>query len=98
MTMRLEFYSPAGTTEITSRHAPRLASLANKRIGFVTDADWQAFRSFPLLKSQLEADIPGVEVLPLDAFPQGTDFIAEDATIAAVRNSGVDAVIVGNAA
>jgi hypothetical protein len=98
MTTRLEFYSPAGATEITSHHAPRLSSLANRRIGFVSDADWQAFRSFPLLKSHLEADIPGVEVLALDAFPQGTDFIAQDATIEAVKRSGVDAVVVGNAA
>ena len=96
--MRLEFYSPAGTTEVTAQHAPRLSSLANKRIGFVSNADWQAYRSFPILKSHLEADIPGVEVLPVDAFPQGTDFTSEQATILAIRNSGVDAVIVGNAA
>ena len=96
--MKLEFHSPAGRREIGARHAPRLASLANKRIGFVSNGDWQAFRTFPLLKKHLEADIPGVDVLPVDAFPEGTDFIAQDETIEAVRNSGVDAVIVGNAA
>ena len=31
MAMQLEFYSPAGATEITARHAPRLPSLAHKR-------------------------------------------------------------------
>jgi hypothetical protein len=64
--MRLEFYNPSGKTEITSSHAPRLSSLSNKRIGFLSNADWQSSRSFPALKSHLEADIAGVELLPLD--------------------------------
>lgn len=98
LVMKLEFHNPAGKTEITFCHAARLSSLSNKRIGFLSNGDWQSFRSFPLLKAHLEADIPGIEVLPLDAFPEGTDFIAQDATIEAIKNSGVDAVIVGNAA
>jgi hypothetical protein len=96
--MQLEFYNPAGATEITKSHAPRLTSLAGKRIGFLSNGDWQAFRSLPLLRQHLEADFPGIELLPLDAFPEGTENIPEDSTIAAVRTSGVDAVIVGNAA
>jgi hypothetical protein len=52
----------------------------------------------PMLKEMLEADFPGVEVLPIDAFPQGNALIGEDATAALVKKSGVDAVIVGNAA
>jgi hypothetical protein len=96
--MKLEFHSPAGTTAVTASHAPRLASLSGKRIGFVSNNDWQAFRTFPLLRSQLRADIPDAELLPLDAFPQGTDRIGTDATIEVVLRSGVDAVIIGNAA
>ncbi|MES2999524.1 MAG: hypothetical protein V4787_02450 [Pseudomonadota bacterium] len=96
--MKLEFHNPCGRTEVTAAHAPRLASLANKRIGFLSNGDWQSFRSLPLLMSHLAADIPGVEILPLETFPEGTDFIAEDATIEAIRKSGVDAIIIGNAA
>jgi hypothetical protein len=96
--VKLEFHSPAGRLESTASHASRLATLAGKRIGFLSNADWQAHRVLPLIRSHLQADIPGIEVLSLDTFAQGTEAIAEDATIEAVRNSGVDAVIVGNAA
>ena len=96
--VRLEFYDPSGTLEVTQQHAPRLASLENRRIGFVSNEQWQAFRMLPMLKQMLEADFPGVEVLPIDTFPQGNALIGNEATAALVKNSGVDAVIVGNAA
>ena len=95
---RLEFYDPSGILEVTVPHAPRLASLEGKRIGFVSNEQWQAYRMLPMLKEMLEADFPGVEVLPIDAFPQGNGLIGNDETAAAVKKSGVDAVIVGNAA
>ena len=96
--VKLEFYDPSGTLEVTQPHAPRLASLAGKRIGFVSNEQWQAYRMLPMLKQMLEADFPGVQVLPVDAFPQGNALIGEEATASLVRKSGVDAVIVGNAA
>ncbi|PYO11120.1 MAG: hypothetical protein DMD75_11665 [Candidatus Rokuibacteriota bacterium] len=46
----------------------------------------------------LEADFPGIEVLPIDAFPQGNAVIGSEETAALVKQSGVDAVIIGNAA
>jgi hypothetical protein len=52
----------------------------------------------PLLKSLLETDFPGIEVLPIDAFPQGNAVIGSEETAAQVKQSGVDAVIIGNAA
>jgi hypothetical protein len=64
----------------------------------VSNDQWQAYRMLPLLKDMLEADFPGVEVLPVDAFPQGNALIGTEETAALVRKSGVDAVIVGNAA
>ena len=94
----LEFHDPSGTLEITQPHAPRLASLAGKRIGFVSNDQWQAYRMLPMLKAMLEEDFPGLEVLPIDAFPQGNARIGTDETASAVKRSGVDAVIVGNAA
>ena len=96
--MKVELYSPSGKTEVSQIHARRLGSLAGKRIGLLSNASWQAFRSLPLLKRHLEEDFPGIEVLPPETFPQGTDFIQLDSTIDIVKQSGVDAVIVGNAA
>jgi hypothetical protein len=96
--VKLEFHDPSGTLEVTQPHAPRLASLEGKRIGFVSNEQWQAYRMLPLLKELLEADFPGVRVLPLDSFPQGNTLIPTEETAALVGKSGVDAVIVGNAA
>lgn len=95
---RLEFYDPSGGLEVTQAHAPRLATLEGKRIGFVSNEQWQAFRMLPMLKEMMEADFPGIEVLPVDAFPQGNALIGTEETAALVKKSGVDAVIVANAA
>lgn len=95
---RLEFYDPTGSLEVTQHHAPRLNSLEGKRIGFVSNEQWQAYRMLPMLKAQLEADFPGIEVLPVDAFPQGNALIGTAETAALVKQSGVDGVIVANAA
>ena len=96
--VKLEFHDPSGVLEVTQPHAPRLASLEGKRIGFVSNEQWQAYRMLPMLKEMLEADVSGVTVLPIDAFPQGNALIGEQETAQRVKKSGVDAVIVGNAA
>ena len=96
--VKLEFHDPSGALEVTQPHAARLASLAGKRIGFVSNEQWQAYRMLPMLKEMLEADFPGVTVLPIDAYPQGNALIGEEETARQVKKSGVDAVIVGNAA
>lgn len=96
--VKLEFYDPSGVMEVTQPFAPRLASLAGKRIGFVSNEQWQAYRMLPLLKELLEHDFPGVTVLPIDAYPQGNQLIGNEDTARQVKASGVDAVIVGNAA
>ena len=94
----LEFYDPSGVIEVTQAHAPRIDTLEGKRIGFVSNEQWQAFRMLPMLKEMIEADFPGAEGLPIDAFPQGNALIPTEETAALVKKSGVDAVIVGNAA
>ena len=94
----LEFHDPSGSIEVEHPHAPRLDSLAGKRIGFVSNEQWQSYRTLPLLKSLLEKDFPGVEVLPLDAYPQGNALIGEEETAKLVKQSGVDAVFIGAAA
>ena len=96
--VKIEFHDPSGSLEVTTAHAPRLTTLEGKRIGFVSNDQWQAYRMLPLLKELLEQDFPGVTVLPMDSFPQGNDLIGNEDTAARVRKSGVDAVIIGNAA
>jgi hypothetical protein len=94
----LEFHDPSGKLEIAQGFAPRLDTLEGKRIGFVSNEQWQAFRMLPMLREMLQADFRKIEVLPIDAFPQGNLLIGTEETAAAVKKSGVDAVIVGNAA
>ena len=96
--VKLEFHDPAGTLKVTQPHAPRLDTLEGKRIGIVTNDQWQAYRMLPMLKSLLEEDFKNIEVLPIDAYPQGNLLIGTEETAKAVKASGVDAVIVGNAA
>src|SRR5262252_7637639 len=94
----IEFHDPSGRLEVTQPHAPRLDSLEGKRVGFVSNEQWQAYRMLPLLKGLLERDIAGIEVLPIDVFPQGNALIGTEETASLVKQSGVDAVIIGNAA
>ncbi len=96
--VKLEFFDPSGALEKAKAHAPRLDTLKGKRIGFVSNEQWQAYRMLPLVKSMLEEDYPGVEVLPIDHFPQGNTLIGNAEVAKLVKESGVDAVIVGNAA
>ena len=53
--VKLEFHDPSGTIEVTQPHAPRLASFEGKRIGFVSNEQWQAYRMLPMLKEMIEA-------------------------------------------
>ncbi len=69
--VELEFYDPSGKLEITQRHAPRLDTLDGKRIGILSNEQWQAHRTLPMLKAIMEADFPGIDILPVDTFPQG---------------------------
>jgi len=94
----ISFFDPTGHTEVSQPHAVRPTTLAGKRIGFLTNEQWQAYFALPALKSQIEADFAGAEVLALDAFPKGNEKIGSDSVAKQVMDSGVDAVIIGNAA
>lgn len=96
--VKIEFHDPSGALEVTQPFAPRVDTLAGKRIGFVSNEQWQAFRMLPLLRDLLQADFPTAELLPIDAYPQGNVLIPTEETAKLVKQSGVDAVIVGNAA
>ncbi len=84
----LEFHDPSGAIEVKQPFAPRVSALDGRRVGFVSNDQWQAFRMLPLLKKLLEADFPGIEVLPIDAFPQGNAVIGSEETAALVKQSG----------
>lgn len=94
----LFFFDPSGTLDISQKHAARLPSLAGKKIGLLANDEWQSHRTFELLKQVLENDIPGIDVLSPDHFPQGNAILSEPATIQHLKKIGVDAVIIGNAA
>ena len=96
--VKLEFYDPSGTLDAATPHAPRLESLAGKRIGMVSNGQWQAYRMLPMLKHLLEADFRDVQVLSEDNYPQGNSVIGSEEVARQVKASGVDAVIIGNAA
>jgi hypothetical protein len=96
--VELEFYDPSGKLEITHNHASRLDTLNGKRIGLLSNEQWQAHRTLPMLQTMLAADFPGIEVLPIDTFPQGEHVVGADSTIVQVKDSGVDGMIIGNAA
>ena len=96
--VKLEFFDPCGALEKAKPHAPRLDTLKGKRIAFVSNEQWQAFRMLPLMKSLLEEDFPGIEILPIDRFPQGNETIGNAEVAKLVAEADVDAVIVGNAA
>ena len=95
--VRLEFHDPASVIEVQQPFAARLDTLEGKRVGFVSNEQWQAFRMLPMLKSLLEEDFKNIEVLPIDAYPQGNLMIGTEETAKIIKKSGVDAVIVGNA-
>jgi hypothetical protein len=94
----LAFYDPSGNTEVTQAHAPRLSTLEGKRIGFLSNDQWQAYRTLPLIKAMIEEDFPTCDILPIDTFPQGIGPMAGKKTAKMVKDRGVDAVIIGNAA
>ena len=96
--LSLEFHNPSGTTLATQAHAPRVDTLRGKRIGFLSIDEWQAYRTFPLLRNVLKEDFPDCELLPMDAFPRGIAPVGTEETAALVAASEVDAVIIGNAA
>ena len=66
----MEFINPTGGTEIIHTHAERLDTLDGKTIGFLTNDEWQAYRTLPVIKEALE-DQFNVKVLALKTFPVG---------------------------
>src|SRR4029434_2584423 len=79
--VKLEFHDPSGALEVTQPFAPRLHALEGKRIGFVSNEQWQAYRMLPMLKELLETEVPGFSVLPIVTFPAGNALFGEGETV-----------------
>lgn len=95
----MEVLEPSGATEITKLHAPRLDSLEGKTIGLMSNESWQSHRTLPLIKDYLEKRFPNITVLSPHELPSGPHgAIDTDEVASIVKERGVDAVIIGNAA
>jgi len=95
----IEVYNPTGAVQkVTNLHAERLTDLAGKTIGELSNGWWEANRTFPLIRSLLQKQVPGLKIIPYTELPFGTRLmdVAEIGDI--VRGKGCDAVIVGNSA
>jgi len=94
----LTVYDPTGAFEVTQTFAKRVSDLNGKTICEVTDDDWQASRTFPVIRELLQKQFPTAKIVPFNDIPKlivGQDIPnLEDA----VKKEGCQAVIVGNAA
>ena len=94
----LEVFVPSGATEILQLHAPRLKSLNGKTVGFVSNDQWQAPRTLPLVAELMEREVDNLKTIPYTEFPIGNLNIDSDETIEHAKKLGVDAIVIGNAA
>ena len=94
----LEMFDPTGATEISTPYAPRLDTLEGKTICEVSNNQWQAHRTFPLIRELLQKQFPTVKIIPYTEFPTGTSEIDGDEVANLVKEKGGQAAIVGNAA
>ena len=83
----IEFHDPSSKVEITSGFAPRLETLNGKRVAMLSGAQWQAHRTLPLLKSLLETDFSGIEVLSHENFPEGEFAVGHEDTVCLLYTS-----------
>lgn len=103
---RYEVVSPAGGEAIAQKGiAPRLADLNGKTVGEIWNGVFKGEQTFPVLREQLKARFPGINIIPYTEFPHlyGGDnpaaqkkLAAEIAALAIAK--GCDAVISGNGA
>ncbi len=94
----LEVFDPTGAIEIEQLHAARFASLDGKKIGLVSNDEWQAHRTLPMVEDLLQTKCTDIEVLSPENFPVGNNSIDTEELVSVVQDLEVDAVIIGNAA
>jgi lactam utilization protein B len=94
----LRFFDPSGVLHVSQSHARRLGSLAGKRIGLLSNEEWQADRSLDALGQALQADFPDAIVIDAHQLPRGNVALAHPDTVQALKALHIDAAIIGNAA
>jgi hypothetical protein len=95
----LKVADPTGAIQVTQIFAPRLNTLHGKTICEVWDNEWEAGRTFPLLRELLQKKFPDAKIVPyteLPTIPEGQD-LAPAALTKLIVEKGCNAVIVGNA-
>ena len=92
----MEVYNPSGVIEIVNSHAPRLDTLRGKTIGELSDGEYQADRTFALIRRLLQERFPDVKIIPYTEFPVGMARIDSEGIEQLVKGRGCDGVIIGN--
>ena len=93
----LEVLDPSGAFEVTTLHAPRLSTLEGKTICFLSDDEWQSWRTFPLLADLLKRRFPTTKIVDWKDYPRDGDHGYPDFAAHTGLLKGCDAAIVGNA-
>lgn len=104
--MKFEVISPAGVPTIAHKAVtPRLPDLNGKRVAEIWNGVFKGDLTFPIVRRQLQARCPGIEIVPYTEFPflSGDDRPhaqqeAGKALAALAKAKGCDAIISGNGA
>jgi len=90
----VEVFTPTGIMSTNGSHAARLEALQGKKIGLLSNGNWQAERMLTALQDLLHTSFSNANAALIPA----NSAIQDDKTIDAIVNQGYDAVIVGSAA
>jgi hypothetical protein len=95
----LEVLDPSGAFEVMTLNAPRLDTLEGKTVCYLSDNEWQSWRTFPLLTDLLTKQFPTIKIVSWEEFPRDGDHGYPDFTKNPdlLKSKGCDAVILGNA-
>lgn len=95
----IEVLDPSGAFEVKTLNAPRLPTLEGKTVCFLSDNEWQAWRTFPLLADLLKKQFPTIKIVSWEEFPRDGDhgYPDFDKNPGLLKSKGCDAVILGNA-
>jgi hypothetical protein len=88
---------PTGAMDITELHAPRLDTLAGKKICELSNDSWQAHRVLPAIREQLKERFPSAQFIAFTEFPLGNREIDSEKAAELVAAKGCQAVIIGDA-
>lgn len=95
----LNLYNPAGTTNTSQLHAPRLNTLEGKTICELSNASWEYNRIFPVIREQLRKLYPTLKIIPYEeTISNKSDIENLDLVTKILKEKRCDAVICGMAA